>query len=84
MPGGLVVGGVFWLASLRPSLLPRTAVTQGTISALSFLIGYGIGVLAVVVYERLIAHRLVPRLQDRPPTAWQRWRWRVLAGAGIA
>ena len=83
VPGGLVVGGVFWLASLRPSLLPRTAVTQGTISALSFLIGYGIGVLAVVVYERLIAHRLVPRLQDRPPTAWQRWRWRVLAGAAV-
>jgi uncharacterized membrane protein len=38
---------VFWLESLRPTLLPRPASMQGIISALALLVGYGLGGLIV-------------------------------------
>ena len=41
--GALAVGYVFWLASLRPTLLPRPAVMQGALSALCLTVGYGVG-----------------------------------------
>ncbi|MFM7064381.1 MAG: alpha/beta-hydrolase family protein [Actinomycetes bacterium] len=41
--GALAVGYVFWLASLRPTLLPRPAVMQGALSALCLNVGYGVG-----------------------------------------
>jgi len=46
---GLVVGAVFWLASLGPTLLPRAWMFQAAISALSFLVGYGLGVLGALI-----------------------------------
>ena len=42
---GLVLGTCFFAASLTPSLLPRTAVTQGILSGLAFAAGYGIAIL---------------------------------------
>jgi uncharacterized membrane protein len=44
--GGLLLGTLFFAASLTPSLLPRTFVTQGLLSGFSFAVGYGIGVFA--------------------------------------
>lgn len=40
---GLLLGTLFFAASLTPSLLPRPPMTQGLVSGLSFSAGYGIG-----------------------------------------
>ncbi|QRM56212.1 alpha/beta-hydrolase family protein [Sinorhizobium sp. BG8] len=52
---GLLLGTLFFAASLTPSLLPRTYVTQGVLSGVSLAIGYGLGVLfyAIWVYLEL-------------------------------
>ncbi len=50
---GLVLGTLFFAASLTPTLLPRTYLTQGVLSGCSFAIGYGIGVLARWLAEYL-------------------------------
>ncbi|SDI49541.1 Alpha/beta-hydrolase family protein [Mesorhizobium muleiense] len=41
---GLLIGTLFFAASLTPTLLPRTFVTQGVLSGCSFAAGYGLGV----------------------------------------
>src|SRR5262245_10542630 len=41
---GLLLGTLFFAASLTPSLLPRSYLTQGVLSGLSLAAGYGIGV----------------------------------------
>jgi uncharacterized membrane protein len=41
---GLLLGALFFAASLTPSLLPRTYLTQGVLSGFSLTAGYGIGV----------------------------------------
>jgi uncharacterized membrane protein len=61
---------VFTLMSLTPSLLPRTAVTQGVLTGISAAIGYGIGVLAAVI-GRAFA--------DREPRTPSTRSWQVLA-----
>jgi uncharacterized membrane protein len=43
---GLSLGTLFFAASLTPSLLPRTFVTQGVLAGCAFIAGYGIGALA--------------------------------------
>jgi uncharacterized membrane protein len=43
---GTLAGSLFFAASLTPSLLPRTFLTQGLISGLSIAVGYGIGTFA--------------------------------------
>jgi uncharacterized membrane protein len=62
---------VFTLLSLTPSLLPRTAITQGVLTGISGAIGYGVGVLAAAI-GRAFADR-----EPRPPT---RRSWQVLGG----
>ena len=42
--GGLLVGTLFFAASLTPSLIPRTYLTQGVLSGCSLAAGYGVGV----------------------------------------
>jgi uncharacterized membrane protein len=41
---GLLVGTLFFAASLTPMLVPRTFMMQGVLSGLSAAVGYGIGV----------------------------------------
>lgn len=41
---GLALGTLFFVASLTPTLVPRTFVTQGALSGVSFAVGYGLGV----------------------------------------
>src|SRR5690348_12367078 len=41
---GLLVGTLFFAASLTPTLLPRSFLTQGVVSGCSLAAGYGIGV----------------------------------------
>ncbi len=40
--GAASVALIFWIMSLRPSLLPRPAAVQGLISAICLLVGYGL------------------------------------------
>src|SRR5215471_13948839 len=42
--GGLLLGTLFFAASLTPTLLPRSFLTQGVLSGFSLAAGYGIGV----------------------------------------
>jgi uncharacterized membrane protein len=43
---GLMVGLIFFSASLTPSLLPRIPLVQGVLSGVVFAVGYGVGKLA--------------------------------------
>jgi uncharacterized membrane protein len=42
---GLLVGTLFFCASLTPSLLPRVPQVQGALAGVSFALGYGVGVM---------------------------------------
>jgi uncharacterized membrane protein len=42
---GMVVGILFFAASLTPSLMPRTYLVQGVVSGCCAALGYGVGVL---------------------------------------
>lgn len=42
--GGLFLGTLFFIASLTPTLIPRTYLIQGALSGACFAAGYGIGV----------------------------------------
>src|SRR5215468_2006443 len=54
---GLLLGTLFFAASLTPSLLPRSFLTQGVLSGFSLAAGYGIGVLG----RRLWAYMELPQ-----------------------
>lgn len=43
-PAGLLLGSLFLVASLTPSLIPRTTAMQGLLAGLSFSAGYALGV----------------------------------------
>jgi uncharacterized membrane protein len=47
---GLVLGTLCLAASLTPSLLPRTYLTQGLLSGVAMACGYGLGVLAAALW----------------------------------
>lgn len=42
--GGLFLGTLFFVASLTPTLIPRTYLTQGALSGTCFAVGYALGV----------------------------------------
>ena len=50
---GLLLGTLFFAASMAPSLIPRHFVTQGVLSGLAFAAGYGIGVAARGIWRWL-------------------------------
>jgi uncharacterized membrane protein len=50
---GLMIGTLFFAASLTPSLLPRHFAVQGLLSALALAVGYGVGVLCVWLWRYL-------------------------------
>src|SRR5262245_3623939 len=58
---GLLLGTLFFAASLTPSLLPRTFLTQGILSGCSLAAGYGIGVFGRWLWDYLE----LPKLRDR-------------------
>jgi uncharacterized membrane protein len=59
---------VLWWASLRPSMLPRTALIQAVISAICVAVGYGLGGFV----GRVVAHWA--RRRDRLPSRASRRR----------
>lgn len=50
---GLLVGTLFFAASLTPSLLPRGFLTQGVLSGVSLAAGYGIGIVGLWLWTYL-------------------------------
>ncbi|MBX3421244.1 MAG: alpha/beta-hydrolase family protein [Pirellulaceae bacterium] len=50
---GIVLGVLFFAASLTPSLLPRPPLIQGILSGLALSLGYGLGILCVEVWRYL-------------------------------
>ncbi|HSM65298.1 MAG TPA: alpha/beta-hydrolase family protein [Ilumatobacteraceae bacterium] len=48
---------VLWWASLRPSMLPRSSLTQAAISAICVAVGYGLGGFVGRVVARWARHR---------------------------
>ncbi len=52
-PAGLILGALFFLAALTPSLMPREAVALGLLAGLSAAIGYEIGNLVAGLWRLL-------------------------------
>jgi uncharacterized membrane protein len=50
---GLVLGALFWLAALTPSLIPREGMIQGAIAGLAFATGYGLAAGLVMLWAWL-------------------------------
>ncbi len=50
---GITLGTLFFAAALTPTLVPRTALTQGALAGACFAIGYGAGVLFRWVWRYL-------------------------------
>ena len=42
--GGIVLGALFFAASLTPTLIPRNYLTQGVLAGTCFAIGYAAGI----------------------------------------
>lgn len=59
---GLMIGTLFFAASLTPSLLPRHFAVQGMLSGLALAVGYGVGVLCVWLWRYLELPTPQPRL----------------------
>lgn len=68
---GLLLGTLFFVAALTPTLVPRTYLTQGALAGACFALGYGIGVF----WRWLWAYLELPEPQERR---------RSLANTGIA
>lgn len=69
---GLILGTLFFAASLTPSLVPRPFALQGLLSGLALAAGYGIG-----VFGRWLWHWL------GLPTASGRSRWLLNGALGL-
>lgn len=59
---GLLLGALFFAASLTPSLIPRNHTVQGILSGISFAAGYGLGVLSQTLWAWLGLAPLRPHL----------------------
>src|ERR1700704_2171743 len=59
--GGLALGTAFFVASLTPTLVPRTYLTQGVLSGACLAAGYGIG----AAWRWLWAYMELPEPRER-------------------
>jgi uncharacterized membrane protein len=60
---GVLLGALFFAASLTPSLIPRTLALQGALGGVAFACGYGIGVLLLWIWEWLELPQATLRLR---------------------
>ena len=60
---GLLLGTLFFAASLTPSLLPRNFITQGALSGVSLAAGYGVGIFGYWLWTYLELPRPGARTQ---------------------
>ena len=61
--GGLLLGTLFFAASLTPTLVPRTYLTQGIVSGFCLAVGYGLGVFGRWLWVYLQLPKLRGRLR---------------------
>lgn len=61
---GVVLGTLFFAASLTPTLIPRTYLTQGILAGACFALGYGCGVAARWLWRYMEIPELQPRLRS--------------------
>jgi uncharacterized membrane protein len=61
---GLVLGALFFAASLTPSLIPRDLVLQGVLGGTCFAIGYGFGTGLLWLWEYLEMPMVAPRVRQ--------------------
>ncbi len=61
---GLLVAGLFFAASVQPSLLPRAGYVQGIASGITLMIGYGLGAGGQALWNYL----QIPKLKGRALT----------------
>jgi uncharacterized membrane protein len=81
-PTGLVVGTLFALQAMTPSLMPRTWVFQAIASGVSGGIGYGIGVLVAALLGRsTVVARRAAWLGRRVPERVRSRLWVALLAA---
>ena len=66
---GLLVGSLFFAASLGPSLVPRTYAVQGILSGCAFAAGYGIGAFLSWLWFWLGLRAPRPRIASLVKTA---------------
>ena len=76
--GGLVLALLFWWESLSPTLLSRTAIAQGMISAVCIGFGYMVGTLF-----GYWGHRLLARLHRSPSASTRKIVWRAFGVLAI-
>ncbi len=62
---GLLIGFVFFAASLTPSLIPRSAMIQGVLGGALFAFGYAIGIAAIALLIWLGLPQFPRRAGDR-------------------
>jgi uncharacterized membrane protein len=67
---GLVVGLVFWLQSVTPTLIPRSWLTQALVSGVCLAIGYGIGAVAGHVISAILSRTRRDRSPLQGRAAW--------------
>ncbi|RBY83862.1 hypothetical protein DQ238_02030 [Geodermatophilus sp. TF02-6] len=78
-PGGLLLGTLFAVMAMTPSLLPRNWLFQGVVSGISAAAGYGVGVLLAWLLRRSArVRRLASWIRDRLPRQAAGWAWAVL------
>lgn len=74
--GGTLLAVLFACASLTPSLLPRTWLYQGVMSAVTAILGYAVGAAIGALGRAVIAYRL--------PERARRIAWRVMVAGCVA
>ena len=72
---GCWVALIFGCLAFTPSLLPRPALFQGTVTGIDAAIGYGLGVLGAWIWREFA---------DRAPRSPSSRSWRILFWAGGA
>lgn len=82
MPG-LVLGTVMLWFSLGSSLLPRAAMMQGVVSALSFVFGYAIGVFAWFLVQ-MVGRLFGKSISCDIAPNWLQWTFRAVTVAVLA
>jgi uncharacterized membrane protein len=65
---GLLIGALFFAASLTPSLIPRTFLLQGALGGVCFALGYAVGALLLWLWEFL--ELPIPRARLRRAATW--------------
>lgn len=80
--GAYLGAAVLWWASLRPSLLPRSAVIQAAISAICLTVGHGLGGGIDSAVRRWRARRRPSTVPDERPAPSRRTR--LIVGGVVA